>query len=89
MELDPLRDDAREYAHALRTAGVTVCHIECVPSSLLSVAPLEELATNGQCACRYPGVTHGFHYGYPAISAAVKVRADLVQGIRWLLEKEV
>ncbi|EIW57091.1 uncharacterized protein TRAVEDRAFT_49901 [Trametes versicolor FP-101664 SS1] len=64
MELDPLRDDAREYARALRAAGVTVRHIE------------------------YPGVTHGFHYGYPAISAAVKVRADLVQGIRWLLEKE-
>lgn len=30
MELDPLRDDAREYARALRAAGVTVRHIECV-----------------------------------------------------------
>lgn len=43
---------------------------------------------HGEWARRYPGVTHGFHYGYPAISAAVKVRADLVQEIRWLLEKE-
>lgn len=27
---DPPRDDAREYARALRAAGVVVRHIECV-----------------------------------------------------------
>ncbi|EIW57077.1 uncharacterized protein TRAVEDRAFT_49887 [Trametes versicolor FP-101664 SS1] len=37
---------------------------------------------------QYPGVTHGFHYEYPAITAAVKARAELVQGIQWLLGQE-
>ncbi|EIW57056.1 uncharacterized protein TRAVEDRAFT_127653, partial [Trametes versicolor FP-101664 SS1] len=63
MGRDPVRDDARAYAAALRAAGVAVRHIE------------------------YAGVTHGFHYSYPAISAAVRVRAELVEGIRWLLEE--
>ncbi len=38
--------------------------------------------------CRYPGVSQGFHYIYPAITIAVKVRAELVQGIQWLLGKK-
>lgn len=37
---------------------------------------------------RYPGVSHGFHYNYPAIKIAVKVREELVQGIRWLLGQD-
>ncbi|OJT04385.1 AB hydrolase superfamily protein B1A11.02 [Trametes pubescens] len=36
----------------------------------------------------YPGVSQGFHYIYPAITIAVKVRAELVQGIQWLLGKK-
>ncbi|OJT03099.1 AB hydrolase superfamily protein B1A11.02 [Trametes pubescens] len=63
MGRDPVRDDARAYAAALRAAGVAVRHLE------------------------YAGVTHGFHYSYPAIGPAVRVRAELVEGIRWLLEE--
>ncbi|EJD06361.1 uncharacterized protein FOMMEDRAFT_102151 [Fomitiporia mediterranea MF3/22] len=33
----------------------------------------------------YPGVSHGFTYYYPTISAAVKWRADLDVGIQWVL----
>ncbi|EIW58422.1 uncharacterized protein TRAVEDRAFT_124132, partial [Trametes versicolor FP-101664 SS1] len=36
----------------------------------------------------YPGVSHGFHYNYPAIKTAIKVREDLVQGIKWVLSKD-
>ncbi|OJT12436.1 AB hydrolase superfamily protein B1A11.02 [Trametes pubescens] len=36
----------------------------------------------------YPGVSHGFHHNYPAITAAIRVRADLVQGIKWVLSKD-
>ncbi|KAL1938393.1 hypothetical protein VTO73DRAFT_11633 [Trametes versicolor] len=37
---------------------------------------------------QYPGVSHGFHYNYPTIKIAVKVREEVVQGIRWLLGQE-
>ncbi|KAI9060358.1 hypothetical protein FKP32DRAFT_1047396 [Trametes sanguinea] len=36
----------------------------------------------------YPGVSHGFHYNWPGIKAAAKVRADLVDGIKWLLKDQ-
>ncbi|KAI0632572.1 Alpha/Beta hydrolase protein [Trametes polyzona] len=36
----------------------------------------------------YPGFSHGFHYNYPGLSAGAKVRADVVQGIQWLLGRE-
>ncbi|KAH9855243.1 Alpha/Beta hydrolase protein [Lenzites betulinus] len=62
--LDPLRDDARVYAMALREADVELQFIE------------------------YPGVTHGFHYTFPTLKAAVKVREDLIRGIKWLLRRE-
>ncbi|KAI0632573.1 Alpha/Beta hydrolase protein [Trametes polyzona] len=39
-------------------------------------------------ACRYPGLSHGFHYNYPGLEAAKKVRADVVEGVRWLLGRE-
>lgn len=84
LERDPLRDDAHAYAAALRAAGVAVRHIQCVLFSVPSLGGV--LTATGEC--RYPGVTHGFHYEYPAIGAAVKVRAELVQGIQWLLGKE-
>lgn len=88
MELDPLRDDARAYADALAAAGVSVRHIQCVfLLVLVLVLPSSENEANGG-VCRYPGVSHGFHYNYPTIKIAVKVREDVVQGIRWLLGKE-
>ncbi|KAI9067419.1 hypothetical protein FKP32DRAFT_1564064 [Trametes sanguinea] len=36
----------------------------------------------------YRGVSHGFHYNWPAIKASERVRADFVVGIRWLLNRE-
>ncbi|KAI0776522.1 Alpha/Beta hydrolase protein [Trametes elegans] len=36
----------------------------------------------------YPGVSHGFHYNYPTISAAEKVREGAVNGLKWLLRRE-
>lgn len=33
-------------------------------------------------------MSQGFYYIYPAIKIAVKVREELVQGIRWLLGQE-
>ncbi|KAL1942628.1 hypothetical protein VTO73DRAFT_4868 [Trametes versicolor] len=36
----------------------------------------------------YPGVSHGFHYSTPKTEMAVKVRADLVEGLKWLLGRE-
>lgn len=88
MELDPLRDDARAYADALAAAGVSVRHSQCVLLlTFFFVFPSSENGANGG-VCRYPGVSHGFHYNYPAIKIAVKVREELVQGIRWLLGKE-
>lgn len=88
MELDPLRDDARAYADALAAAGVSVRHIQCV--FLLTSFFVLFCSQNGakRGVCRYPGVSHGFHYNYPTIKIAVKVREDVVQGIRWLLGKE-
>ncbi|KAH9900684.1 Alpha/Beta hydrolase protein [Cubamyces lactineus] len=32
------------------------------------------------------GVTHAFHYGFPGLSAAAKVRENLKRGIKWLLK---
>ncbi len=37
---------------------------------------------------RYPGVSHGFHYSTPETEIAVKVRADLEEGLKWLLCRE-
>lgn len=37
---------------------------------------------------RYPGVSHGFHYSTPETELAVKVRADLAEGLKWLLGRE-
>ncbi|OJT13403.1 AB hydrolase superfamily protein B1A11.02 [Trametes pubescens] len=36
----------------------------------------------------YPGVSHGFHYSTPETEIAVKVRADLEEGLKWLLGRE-
>ncbi|KAI9060356.1 hypothetical protein FKP32DRAFT_1595436 [Trametes sanguinea] len=36
----------------------------------------------------HPGVTHGFHYNWPHIKAAVKVREELEEGIKWLLNQQ-
>ncbi|KAI0351135.1 hypothetical protein OH77DRAFT_1411629 [Trametes cingulata] len=36
----------------------------------------------------FPGVSHGFHYTFPTISAAVKVREDMVKGLEWLLGRK-
>ncbi|OSC98338.1 hypothetical protein PYCCODRAFT_1523426 [Trametes coccinea BRFM310] len=37
----------------------------------------------------YPGVSHGFHYVWPTIKTADKVREDVVEGVKWLLNMEV
>ncbi|KAH9852852.1 Alpha/Beta hydrolase protein [Lenzites betulinus] len=42
----------------------------------------------GASCDRYPGAAHGFHYTFPDIALAVRVREDLVQGINWLLGRE-
>ncbi|OCH89524.1 hypothetical protein OBBRIDRAFT_835765 [Obba rivulosa] len=34
----------------------------------------------------YPGVPHGFHFGYPHIAAAKKWDTDFQKGLRWLLQ---
>ncbi|KAI0323834.1 hypothetical protein GY45DRAFT_1332193 [Cubamyces sp. BRFM 1775] len=34
------------------------------------------------------GVTHAFHYGFPGLAAAAKVRENLTGGIEWLLGRE-
>ncbi|KAJ3006797.1 hypothetical protein NUW54_g3800 [Trametes sanguinea] len=84
MELDPLRDDAVVYARVLREVGVEVKFDLYVTSVL----------RDGKTGCadiaspRYPGVSHGFHYNWPGIKAAAKVRADLVDGIKWLLKDQ-
>ncbi len=39
-------------------------------------------------ACRYHGVSHGFHLNFPWIMLAKNVREDLKEGIRWLLKRE-
>ncbi|KAI0364164.1 hypothetical protein BV20DRAFT_974744 [Pilatotrama ljubarskyi] len=36
----------------------------------------------------FPGVSHDFHYNFPAISLAAKVREDVVEGLKWLLGRE-
>ncbi|KAH9900687.1 Alpha/Beta hydrolase protein [Cubamyces lactineus] len=36
----------------------------------------------------YPGVSHGFYYGFPGISAAVKVREDAEKGLKLLLGRQ-
>ncbi|KAI0364165.1 hypothetical protein BV20DRAFT_1057426 [Pilatotrama ljubarskyi] len=36
----------------------------------------------------FPGVSHGFHYSFPAISAAGKVREASIRGLKWLLGRE-
>ncbi|KAI0364166.1 hypothetical protein BV20DRAFT_974747 [Pilatotrama ljubarskyi] len=33
----------------------------------------------------YPGVSHGFHYIFPTISTALRVREGVVEGLKWLL----
>ncbi|EMD36080.1 hypothetical protein CERSUDRAFT_124589 [Gelatoporia subvermispora B] len=35
----------------------------------------------------YPGVPHGFHFGYPHIAAGKKWDADFLKGLRWLLQQ--
>ncbi|KAL1942629.1 hypothetical protein VTO73DRAFT_4869 [Trametes versicolor] len=37
---------------------------------------------------KYLGADHGFHYGTPETELAVKVRADMVEGLKWLLGRE-
>ncbi|KAI0351134.1 hypothetical protein OH77DRAFT_1430159 [Trametes cingulata] len=36
----------------------------------------------------FPGVSHGFHYSFPAIKAAAKVREGTFRGLQWLLRRE-
>ncbi|KAH9852858.1 Alpha/Beta hydrolase protein [Lenzites betulinus] len=48
-------------------------------------------AAGGEDACRfieYPGAAHSFHYSFPDIALAVRVRDDFVEGIKWLLGRE-
>ncbi|OSD07113.1 hypothetical protein PYCCODRAFT_1442525 [Trametes coccinea BRFM310] len=36
----------------------------------------------------YTGVSHGFHYNWPALKVSEKVRNDFLEGIRWLLNSQ-
>lgn len=87
MECDPLRDDLRVYAAALRAAGVEVRRLRCVfffhPSVFLDC--FKEALTSGALVGIYDLRTGS---DYPLIGAAVKVRKAPVHGIRVSLQKE-
>ena len=52
--------------------------------AVLLVLP-EVNATYPNICFRYPGVPHGFSGFAPHIKAGIKWKADLNEGIRWLL----
>lgn len=83
MGLDTVRDDAIVYQKALREAGVeTELELYVLPWPAPYRSTLTCVGTN-----RYPGVTHGFHNQFPAISMATKVWDDTRKGLEWLLRR--
>ncbi|KAI0632569.1 Alpha/Beta hydrolase protein [Trametes polyzona] len=90
MQRDALRDDARVYARALRGARVTSSKcLSCLTSVAAESPRLPLYADLGmEPRVRYLGVTHGFHYNWPALKASVKLREDVVEGLKWLLGRE-
>ena len=76
---DPLRDEGLTYEEKLREANV--------PTKLEMFVPFysfSEMMSLKGCF-RYPGVPHGFSYIFPDIAVSRKWRADLDEGLRWLV----
>lgn len=81
MELDT----GGVYVKALLQAGVEAKYTKCVSYPLFGRGAASHYRGR---AGRYAGAEHGFHYSTPETELAVKVRADLVEGLKWLLGRE-